>query len=447
MQTTTRLALGTLLLVAVSGAAGGFAWWFFTKHEAGEKATQARAKRFLAFDAAEATALRVQAKGDDVRLERRGGTWIITAPMKAAADGREVEGLLSRLAGMERRADSAAAGLSAAALADYGLDRPTARFEVTLAGGRTVSLAIGGDNRFDGTMFVQPASGEVVVVDGRSRIDLEKGAFELRERRLLLFEPAEVVKLELTSPAGAVALAQERGTFSLTAPVKEPADARTAEDLVAALRDLKATAFEDGPEPTGAPAYAVRIVRGDGTEAWLRAWRGSAADEPLVVRSLQHAELGRVAGSTLSALDVSPMRLRDRRVLPGLDREAIAAIRVEAPGGGFALARKPGGAGLPDVWTLTAPAQRPLDPWRSQSLAWALAGLEADRIVDGAASPGPVLRTYVLLDAAGAELGRVAVGTPRAGEVLVAGRGRVLGMPADRLAGLATAPDELAPAP
>ena len=469
MNARSRLALATLLLVAVTAAAGGVGYWFFARREPAEKEAAARAKRFLAFEPAQAVSLRVRAKGEDVRLEKpAGGAWRMTAPVQAVADAKEVEGLLSRLAGLERRAQSAPAGASAAVLADYGLDAPTARFEIGLAGGKSLSVAIGGDNRFDGTMFVQPASGEVLVVDGRQRIDLEKNAFELRERRLLRFEPADVAAVEVISPAGAVALQPQppgaqppgaEGAWRLTAPIHEPADPRRAEDLLAALRDLRATAFEDGQPPAGKPLYEVTVTLRSGATQRLRAWKAPADPEgPLLLASSEERSLARAPASALSALDGGPTPLRDRRVLPGVDREQIAAIRVERTGApSFTLARKPAGHGLPDLWTLTTapgaegkppaqPATRQLDTWKAQSLAWALAALEADRIVDAAKTPGPITRTYVLLDASHAELGRVAVGTPKAGEVLLQGAGgRVFAVAADKLAGLATSPEELEP--
>ncbi|MFT3914592.1 MAG: DUF4340 domain-containing protein [Anaeromyxobacteraceae bacterium] len=453
MNARSRLALASLLLVAVTAGAGGVGYWFFARREPAEKEAAARAKRFLAFEPARAVSLRVRAKDEDVRLEKQaGGAWRMTAPVQAAADAREVEALLSRLAGLERRAQSAAAGLSAAALADYGLDAPTARFEVGLADGKTISVAIGGDNRFDGTMFVQPASGEVFVVDGRQRLDLEKNAFELRERRLLRFEPAGVAAVEVTSPAGMVALAQAPSgaevAWRLTAPVKEPADARHAEDLVAALRDLRATAFEDGTPPATKPLYEATVKLRTGAEQRLRAWKSPAdPDGPLLVASSEERSLARVPATALAALADGATPLRDRRVLPGVDREKIASVRVEPHGAPpFTLGRKPAGHGLPDLWTLTSPTTRPLDAWKAQSLAWSLAALEADRIVDAAKSPGPVAITYVLHDASNAELGRVAIGKPKAGEVLLQGAaGRVFAIAADKLTGLATKPEALEP--
>jgi hypothetical protein len=183
-----RLAAGTALLLAVAGAASGLAWFAVVKHRAEREAALGRARQVLPFETARVTAMRIQVRGEDFRLERSAGTvkgevrWRIVAPFTAEADGGEVAALLGRLAGLERRAQSAAPGESLDRLRAYGLAAPSARFELELEGGGTVTLALGSDTGFDGTMFVSPTTGEVLVVESRARAGLERTSAQLRAR-------------------------------------------------------------------------------------------------------------------------------------------------------------------------------------------------------------------------------------------------------------------------
>jgi hypothetical protein len=186
----SRLAYGTALLLVVAGAASGLAWFAVVKRGAEKKAVEGRKKRVLDIEAARVTALRVRALGDDFRLERSTGAgpgkvrWRIVAPFTAEADGARVTALLARLAGLERRAQSAAAGESQDRLRTYGLDAPTARFDLELEGGRTATLALGSDTGLDGILFVMPTTGEVLMVESRARQALERTASDLRQRPL-----------------------------------------------------------------------------------------------------------------------------------------------------------------------------------------------------------------------------------------------------------------------
>lgn len=454
----SRLALGTALLLVVAGAAGGLAWFGIVKHGEDRRSAELRQKRVVPFEPRDVVGLRVRLRGEEARLERKDGRWKLLAPVEADADAVAVDQLLSRLSGLERRARSAPAGEPAERLREYGLTDASTRIEVALADGSTLGLTLGESNGFDGTMFVQPASGEVQVVGAGTRMDLEKTAFELRERRLLRFEPSSLERIEVAGPRGPWSLAQAHGGWTLAArglAEGERADPRRAEDVVAALRALQATAFEDGDPPAGKPAWEIHLAFAGGGEQRLSAWRPPGGGEVLVVRAPGQEQLARLPTSTLGALDVDPATLRDRRLLP-VDREQVTSVRLEVPASpadGFTLTRTPARQpGLPDEWKLTAPAPGPAEPWKAQSLLFALTGLEAERIEDesgrAAAQSGlaPAARTWVLVGADGKEIGRLAVGRESRGELLVRSGAspRIWAVKKEKLDGLPKGPKDLA---
>ena len=122
------------------------------------------------------------AKGDTTVLARQDGGWRITAPLAAAADGGAVEGLLRRVAEL-RRKGSVQPGADSAARGRYGLASPRARVELVLQGGKKrETLALGDENPFDGSVFVESTSGAIDLVGAEARWSVERSTAELRAR-------------------------------------------------------------------------------------------------------------------------------------------------------------------------------------------------------------------------------------------------------------------------
>ena len=134
----------------------------------------AAATRALPFAPADAVALSVAPReGPEVRLERSGAGWRVSAPREAPANAQAVEGLLDRLAavrlhGAAPAAPAAPAGPAAAAAPDaraLGLDPPFARIQVGLRDGTALTLDVGDENPFDRTRYCR-SGGVIRLADG-----------------------------------------------------------------------------------------------------------------------------------------------------------------------------------------------------------------------------------------------------------------------------------------
>jgi hypothetical protein len=170
----TALLVAAALVVAAA-AIGRFAR---SRHGAERASGEVRGAPVLVLDPRRAVALRVTSPGEELRAVREGGRWAL-AP-QAAGDPRAAQVIVERLAELRRRTTSAPAGLSRERLVPYGLDAPRRRFEVTLAGGRVETLAVGGTTEFEGTTFVMPTSGDVVIVSAAAREELDRAVDALR---------------------------------------------------------------------------------------------------------------------------------------------------------------------------------------------------------------------------------------------------------------------------
>jgi hypothetical protein len=181
MRARTRNALSALALLALAAGAVALALAVGKKDEAAQ-ATQLAGELLFAFAPADVAGLTVIAKGETTVLARQEGGWRITAPLAAPADAGAVERLVRRVAEL-RRKGSVQPGADPAARERYGLASPRARVELVLRGGKKETLAVGGENPFDGSVFVESTSGAIDLVGAEARWGVERGTDELRAKQ------------------------------------------------------------------------------------------------------------------------------------------------------------------------------------------------------------------------------------------------------------------------
>lgn len=164
MTPRARLALGALGLAAAAAGAVAAVRILVDRPDEEAAARASAAARLLPFEPGEVRALRVVSGDRTLALARPAdgvpGTWRLGTD-GAEADRRQVEGLLARLAAL-RSAGEVAAAPDPAALVPFGLAAPRHRVEVTLAGGRTLALAVGAESPFDGSVYLRAGDGPVV---------------------------------------------------------------------------------------------------------------------------------------------------------------------------------------------------------------------------------------------------------------------------------------------
>jgi hypothetical protein len=174
-----RTALSALAMLGL--ATGALAWGWYAIEREGEREADAkrREESVFSFAAADVREVVVRAKGDETRLVRDGDGWRIAAPVEAPADAYAARTLVDRLAGLRRTREAAPPGGD---LAPFGLASPRVTIEVRLDGGRTETLAVGDSSAFDGSVFVRPTSGAVLVAPRETRWALERGTDDLRAK-------------------------------------------------------------------------------------------------------------------------------------------------------------------------------------------------------------------------------------------------------------------------
>lgn len=176
----------------------------------------------------------IRRAGDNVELHKTGSKWQILKPWTAPAD-------------------DSAAGMLADALKSvkcerfvpgdpfkYGLDMPGLIVEVKLKDGKTQRLEIG--NKVKNEVFATsfPDKGGLLALSESTVQSLDKSVHDLRERKLVDFEPSDVVRISIASPKGSWEAEEKGDDWLFVNPVKgQKADKSKLENL---LFDMKTPA-------------------------------------------------------------------------------------------------------------------------------------------------------------------------------------------------------------
>jgi uncharacterized protein DUF4340 len=330
MNARTRSLLPLAILLVAAAAAVAYAYYGIGRKDEAAAAKKEADAKLYAFDPLKVKAFTVEAKGDVTKLTRSGDGWRIEAPVHADAERATADALVEAVARLRRKA-SVADAPDAAALARYGLATPRAKVTLSVDGAKDETLALGDDDAFDGTVFVRTTSGAVELVAGDVRYQIERGTFDLREKRLLPLDEKDLARVEVSGPTGSYALAKEGDGWRLVAPVADGADPATVERVLGAIRGLRATAFAPAGEVRARgldrPTWKVRLVDAKGAARSLAlakppAVKGAAPDEGLYARLDGSSEVAEVSGGALTDLEPGLAALRAKPPPPAAEAKA-----------------------------------------------------------------------------------------------------------------------------
>jgi hypothetical protein len=174
---------------------------------------------------------------------RKDGAWWLAEPMSDLADASEVDRLSGALSGL-RAKDFLHGGQDLAAI---GLNPPL--YKVSLTGPKGAVTAVDfGATRSDGNTVYARRDGQVLTVDRDALDDLSKEAEAFRGRTLFGFNRGDVVGVEAAFAKASYVLVQKDGGWTADG---RPLLAASADDVVAALSDLKSRDFVDEAEVKG----------------------------------------------------------------------------------------------------------------------------------------------------------------------------------------------------
>jgi len=357
-------------------------------------ASDYRDKKLLDFDTARA--VRVTVTGEkDYQLIKTDGAWAIDKPVSARADAAKVSSLLSDLAGLRaEKFDND----NPKELAGYGLTKPIATVTVELAPpepktkpadpstqparGKVLSIAFGAtaDAKAE-TLFAKLGDKPWVFQIKKSRLSDIPRLLDVRDKTVLDLAGEEITGIESTLDAeGTLKLVKEDGSWKMLKPFAGPADP-SAGDLARAIKDLKATEFQDAP--TSLAAYRLdpprgKIVldlRGKGRTVSLLLGGTSSSGEMAFVRPEGAKFVAVVSADDYAKLLKGARQYWSRQFIDLPAGAEVTEVTLDRPDESFILRR-----GEDGKLTLTAPVAAPVDTDHADAVVNALTSLTADSI-------------------------------------------------------------------
>jgi hypothetical protein len=185
-----------------------------------------RDKTALEFDREKAEGLEVVTKGRTLRFQKTNGEWQITQPPGQRADVAAIEGLVSRLAGLQMKAI-----VEAPDAKTHGLDDPAAT--VRISSGSSQATLLLGNSAEEGTVFARDAARPAVfTVESSLLDDLKKDAGEYRQKDIFDARAFNTTRIEIARGGETYVFEKKDDKWRQTAPTDKEADATKVDALL-----------------------------------------------------------------------------------------------------------------------------------------------------------------------------------------------------------------------
>ncbi len=224
-----------------------------------------RDKRVVTIDVDQLKQIEVSSKTSHYTLVKNPeGVWDLVLPPPVRADHFTVDGLVSELRNLsmrsvvlEKRAD----------LGKYGLNPPSLTLKLTGSSG-TQTLSLGskeekGTNDFAMNSALEP----LFTVDSSLESQFEKQPADLRDKDLFTFSQFDAQRLDLQTPSGRRTFERQGDKWKQTAPALKDEPRPKMDDLISALRDLRAESFPKDLSLEAAgltkPSYHLEVQYGE----------------------------------------------------------------------------------------------------------------------------------------------------------------------------------------
>ena len=381
MKFKTNIAIGAVFVALL-------AFVYFYEIKGGEERRQEaeKSKQLFVFQEDDAQRLELLRGDDALVLDKGTGGWNLSAPMTDGADQEAVERYLRNLLECEREkvvVDSAAA--SAEQAAQYGLDTPRLKVRLQTEDGAEQVVAFGADSPTDRFTYaqLQGDNPEIFVVRAWRFDNLDKRAFDLRDRRVLAFAKDEVMQMQRTGVDGEVVLDRADEGWQMREPVVARADADAVNGLLDKIDQAEIEAFvSEDPDTSALASYGlgdrasqveVALLVGEDRAEKRLAIGGADEQGRWYVRDASRPQVFLVDSTLVQELTKSISDLRDKEPLR-FEREQVERI-VLTRGAATAFAADKDTSG---VWHLSEPMGRDAKSWKLNSLLSDLEQLEVE---------------------------------------------------------------------
>lgn len=228
-----RLVAALIALVV----AAGLVWW--SRREAAKEPVSTSPK-LLQLTETEMRKIELRRAGGEITVLERGedNLWSLTAPAAYRTDREAVQPLVNTLSNLS--ADKVVEE-KVEDFGEYGLKEPSLIALVTMKDGKLHTVFIGDEVPTGGGYFARLAGdSRLFTIASFTRESLDKPANDLRDRRLLTFDPAALARVELRARGRSVEFGRNaQNNWQILKPEPLRADGWQVEELIRRLREAK----------------------------------------------------------------------------------------------------------------------------------------------------------------------------------------------------------------
>jgi hypothetical protein len=229
---------GLTIAVALLAVLSGLVWWS-NKRQASAGDTADKTTKLLSIPEDQFQQIQIKKlTGEVIQLEKQDGKWKLIQPQQLPADQDAVSSIVSNLASLN--ADSVVEE-NAVDLKPYGLHDPTLDVQIKLKNGKTNEILIGDDTPTESGAYAKlPGSAKVVTIASFVKSTIDKRPDDLRDKRLLTFDPDKLTRVELQAKGQTVEFGKNaKNEWQIVKPRPLRADSSAVSTLVDKLRDAK----------------------------------------------------------------------------------------------------------------------------------------------------------------------------------------------------------------
>jgi|GEM_PF-4699344 len=236
-----------ILLVCLLAAVGGLYFLQGSADDANQNKTESRKLIDLTFNDVKAYEIKLDSEPARAFTRVNDNDWKMTAPIATAAQGSQVESDVRKI--LDLTYDKAYGPKDDPPGNDLtSLDNPLAVVKLTDNDDNTHLLKIGARQQLSDKTYIKKVDSDpVYLVEGDVLQQFDKKLPEYRDKRLMNFRAADIVRLEVSGEINYLAVKEDAG-WNIEAPFRARADLPTLNRAASALANLFVVDFiEDNP--------------------------------------------------------------------------------------------------------------------------------------------------------------------------------------------------------
>ncbi len=324
---------------------------------------------------------------EEILLQRREDAWKMLQPVTASADNEAVQQMLTEFVSAEQKKVIVE---ESSQDKEFGLDTP--ELMVTAKGKDsdiTMQLSFGDQTPTASGYYAKAGeTPKVITVDNSVKTGLDKTLFQLRDKTILAFEPAEVKKATFTiknSEGGedqAIELEQNAGVWKIVVPKEYPADTTKMGSILSKIHTSKVKAFIS-EEPDDLSEYGLEqavttftlLIGNDNSRKTLVLGKTNEEEEGIYAKHEDTANVFLVPANITEGFPEQVNDLRDKTLLSFKNAD-IQSIELTTQNETIVLERK-----SPEAWKITQPEEFEADSSKVRKLLSDAGLLKAEQFV------------------------------------------------------------------